>query len=198
MFSRTRTMDDDIDAKTSGDERSIEAILQRRQARRSERKHTHAPDVLHGDCRVDEIYETFGECWVEQTLFVERVTNRDGETFAWTVATLDGGFLEIEHAVAGEVDDIGSWLEGRVSEKNRVVALELVADEQTGPLRGCTKVMGVESSRLRLGELEGDHLQVTRDRDFGRGATFSHDPEERLLESRLDVMSLVCLVGRLL
>jgi hypothetical protein len=179
--------------------RSITRILERSRARRNRRSYTRAPDFVHGDCRVDAPYETFGTRWVETTGFVERLTDADGAVVGWTVGTYQEGFLSLEHAAVAETDDMEAWLADRLEDCSRMVALELNldSDPESWAIAGIDEVMPVESIQQRLHELEEEHLQVTRDRDFGGRYATSVSLDERFLQSRLNVMSLVCLCAQL-
>jgi len=180
-----------------GGSRSIEAILERSRARRSRRSHTRAPGFVHGDCRLDALYETFGAHWVERTAFVEYLPADDANPAGWTVARFEDRFATIEHATADDTDDLEGWLADRLDEIDRVIVLE-IGDESPSSAGFDREVVTVESSRRRIEELETHYLGMARDRDFGAGAPFSPSPRERLLESRLDVMTLICLCDKLI
>ena len=177
--------------------RSIARILERGRARRNRRSFCRAPDFLHGDCRVDAPYETFGAEWVESTGFVERIVDADGQTMGWTVGTYEDGFLNLEHAARADVADIEAWLADQLRSCERVVALDLVGREQMRSLPGVERIIPVDSSQSRLHALEQAHLKVTRDRDFGQMATPTEAMNERFLQSRLNVMTLACLCAKL-
>lgn len=181
-----------------GGTRSIAAILERSRARRRRRSHTRAPGFVHGHCRLDALYETFGKHWVERTAFLEYLPADHRHEIGWTVARFDDGFATIEHGLETEVEDLETWLAGQLDAIDRVVVLE-VGDANPGKLdRLGVEVVTVDSSRRRLQELESHYLGIARDRNFGAGAPFSPSPSERLLESRLDVMTLICLCDQLI
>ena len=177
--------------------RSIARILERGRARRNRRSYTRAPDFLHGDCRLDAIYKAFGRRWVETTGFVEQLTNSDGEVIGWTVGTFEERFLKIEHVARTELANPDRWLDQKLRGCRRVVALELADGTDGWQLPGDREVLSVGSRQSRLHELEESHLKVTRDRDFDRPAGSPEAMNERFLQSRLNVMSMVCLCARL-
>lgn len=181
----------------SGGRRSISEILERRRRRQKRRSHTRAPDFLHGDCPLGTIYETFGAAWVEQTVFVQRVVGPGGSPIGWTVASYDEEFLTIEHGVAGEIDDPDAWLREKVAGCKRVFALGVDCSVDKKAFAPTVDVTRVSTSRQRILRLENRHLHVTRDRDFDYGDGMAGETRERLLESRLDLMSLICLCARL-
>lgn len=177
--------------------RSIARILERSRARRRRRSYTRAPGFVHGNRRLDALYETFGQQWVDQTAFVERLPDGPESAGGWTVATFEDGFLTIEHGLADEVGEFESWLADQLEEVERVVLLTVDPRSESAIPVGDVELIQVDSSRARLQQLETRDLDLTRDRDFGRGAPFADSPSERLLESRLDVMSLICLSAKL-
>ena len=193
--------DDSQDGTTpsvDGGSRSIEAILERSRARRQRRSHTRAPGFVHGNTRLDTLYETFGPRWVERTAFVEYLPADRSNAAGWTVARFDEGFLTIDHGLDAELDDLDAWLDAALEEVDRVVVLEVDADAPAQLDDRQVDVLSVQSSRPRIQELEHHYLGMARDRDFGGAAPFSPSPCERLLESRLDVMTLVCLCEKLI
>lgn len=178
-------------------DRSIDRILARRRKRKQRRVYTRAPDVLHGNCRLDAIYREFGEEWVESTAFVERAVGRDGAELGWTVATFDERFLEIVQGVSAEVADPSAWLEDQLGATGRVIALDIGGRRAAAPALEERRTIRIEATRPRLRSLERTHLKAARDRDFGRVSGADELLEERLLQSRVDVMSLICLCARL-
>jgi len=177
--------------------RSIAQILERSRARRRRRSYTRAPGFVHGNRRLDALYNTFGQKWVDRTAFVERLPEGREAPGGWTVASFEDGFLTIEHGLGDEIEDLEVWLADQLEEIERVVLLTVDPDSESAvPVDG-VEVIGVDSSRARLQQLETRELDLTRDRDFGRGAPFAPSSSERLLESRLDVMSLICLSAKL-
>jgi hypothetical protein len=178
-------------------DRSIDRILARRRKRKLRRVYTRAPDVLHGDCRLDAIYREFGDDWVESTAFVERAVGRNGDELGWTVATFDERFLDIVQGVSAEVADSGQWLDDQLGAVRRVIALDIGGRrDAAGPLEE-RQTIRIRATRPRLRSLEREHLKAARDRDFGRVSGADELLEERLLQSRVDVMSLICLCARL-
>ncbi|MFB6374750.1 MAG: hypothetical protein ABEN55_16890 [Bradymonadaceae bacterium] len=177
-----------------GGSRSIEAILERSRARRQRRSQTRAPGFVHGNCRLDAI----GQRWVEQTAFVEYLPADDRHGAGWTVARFGDGFTTIEQGLEAELEDLEGWLAEQLDEVDRVVVLE-IGEAASADLEGFDgEIVAVASSRRRIQELESHYLGIARDRDFGAGAPFSPSPSERLLESRLDVMTLICLCDQLI
>jgi hypothetical protein len=187
---------DEVVAVDSGS-RSIAEILERSRARRRRRSYTRAPGFVHGNRRLDALYETFGQTWVHETAFVERLPEGGEAAGGWTVATFEDGFLTIEHGLADELEDLDAWLASELEEVERVVFLTIDPGSEPAIYVDGVDVIGVDSSRARLQQLETRELDLTRDRDFGRGAPFAPSRSERLLESRLDVMSLICLAAKL-
>ncbi len=197
------TINDDADEGAEreavpGDDgsRSIRAILKRSRARRRRRSYTRAPDFVHGNRRLEDIYETYGARWVEGTAFVEHLPGAHGVASGWTIGRFEDGFLTLEHGLSDTVDDLEGWLEERLDGLDRVLLLSIAESHGEFPV-DVPDLLHVDSSRARLQHLETRELNLTRDREFGNGAPFASACRERLLESRLDVMTLICLSVRL-
>lgn len=178
-------------------ERSIERILARRRARERRRRHTRAPDWLHGNCRLDSIYETFGAEWVESTAFVQPIRDGRGFRVGWTVATFDERFLTLAHGLRSEIDDLRSWLEMELGERERIVLVDVGRGEGADVDLDVRTTIPVRTERARLLWLEREYLDATRDSDFGRAGPSEQGREQRLLESRVDVLSVICLCATL-
>lgn len=172
--------------------RSIDAILARRQARLQQRRQVYAPDFLHGQVQLDAIYETFGERWAEQAVFVELCRDDDGEILAWTAAWFDERFLVVEQAVRDEDPDFLARLDQ--IKAGRGTVLELRLDQATGePTQDGLIIMRCELGRLV--ELERQRLGVVRDKQVAdRRAVFSHR-DEVLTDAQTDVLSMLCLTA---
>lgn len=173
--------------------RSIDEILARRQARLRRRRHGYPPDFTHGGVPLERIYEVLGARWVEEAIFIERFYDQQGELAAFSAGWFEGRFLTIDQAVRDEVDD----LEARLAdlEDGRRCIVELCVDrpsseEEEGRLQlGCT--MG------RLTELERSHLGVVRDRQLSQPGAIYSQRDEVLLDSRINLLSLICLCAEL-
>ena len=172
--------------------RSIDEILARRQARLSQRRQVYAPDFLHGQIRLDAIYETFGERWAEQAVFLELCCDDDGEILAWTAAWFDERFLVVEQAIGDESDDFLARID-QIKARHRTV-LELRLGQDAGePTQDGTIIMRCELGRLI--ELERERLGVVRDKRVAdRRAVFSHR-DEVLTDAQTDVLSMLCLTA---
>ncbi len=173
--------------------RSVDQILARRQARLRERKHVFPPDFLHGEAQLDEIYEVFGERWVEDAVFVEEFHDEDGELVAWTAAWFDERFLNVEQAVRDEVDDFGSRLEELVQSRRSVVKLCIGAPKSGRE----DNELVVRPSLGRLLELEQNRLAVVRDKEFSDPRVVYSQRDDVLQDSRTSILSMVCLCARL-
>lgn len=180
-------------------ERAIERILARRRARRLERSYARAPDEFHGNCRIDAIYDRFGCEWTTSTLFAATIpglSGADGDG-GWTVGRYDDRFLEIEQGIRGEVDDPEAWLAMRRADSKRLVVLEIPAANHGSSVGSEEAVWTVKCRRRRLLELERSELDAARDRTFGGGRGSGPSREARLLQSRIDLVSFICLMARL-
>lgn len=194
-----RTDGDTKSPSRQGRRRSIEAILERRRRRQRRRTHTHAPDFLHGDCRIDEIYGEYGFQWVESTAFAEVLRGPDGRPEAWTVATFDEGFLTLRHAVDTEVDSLSRWLYEQLQDVQRVVLLDFDRGRAEAGLLlpDHLSLLPITPGASTFQSLEQERLKVTRDRDFPDRSQLRTAPDEILLGSRLNVTSTICLCARL-
>ncbi len=173
--------------------RSIEQILARRQDRLGRRKQVFPPDFLHGQAQLDEIYDAFGERWVERAIFVEELRDEDGDLVAWTAAWFDERFLTIEQAVRDEVDDLGGRLAALIAGRRSVVKLCIdaprsVRDEED---------LAVRCSLGRLLELERIRLAVVRDKEFSDPRAVYSQRDDVLQDSRTSMLSMICLCARL-
>jgi hypothetical protein len=173
--------------------RSIDQILARRHARLRQRKQVFPPDFLHGEARVDEIYDVFGELWVEDAIFVEEICDEDGDLVAWTAAWFDGRFLNIEQAVRDEVDDLDGRLADLVDARRSVVKLCIDAPKSVRDRVD----LAVGCSLGRLIELEYTSLGVARDKAFSDPRAVYSQRDDVLQDSRTSMLSLVCLCARL-
>jgi len=178
--------------------RSIDRILARRRRRKRRRVFTRAPDVLHGDCRVDAIYEVFGPEWVESTAFAEPIVGRRGTELGWTVAQFDERFLRVTQGIAAEIGDMDAWVGARLEGCRRAVVLDLAETDEPVRLSVGAETTVIETTRGRLRALEREYLRAARDRTFGRPPRKGEVLDERLLQSRVDVRSLICLCARLI
>lgn len=148
------------------DTRVLDAILERQERRRSNRIAEFPPDHVHGDATLDEIYEAFGEQWVESAAFVQYHCTPDGRPVAVSVAMFADWFLTVEHlalddheTLAG--DSLQRWLRSRLGDRRVVVELQTMPGES----------LSVEGARWidvfcpvdRLIALEASILHVHRD-----------------------------------
>ncbi|QDG54514.1 hypothetical protein FIV42_28350 [Persicimonas caeni] len=173
--------------------RSVDQILARRQARLRERKQVFPPDFLHGEAQLDEIYEVFSECWVEQAIFVEEFRDDDGDLVAWTAAWFDDRFLNVEQAVRDEVDDLEGRLDDLIGARRSVVRLCLDAPKSARDEKG----LAVRCSLGRLLELEQTRLAVVRDKEFSDPRAVYSQRDDVLQDSRTSILSTICLCARL-
>lgn len=170
-------------------ERSISAILERIESRRGEVQEF-PPDFVHGSARLEELYEVWGEEWVEQAAFVRCTRDESGRMLEASVARFDDYFLCIEHS--GPVADAHAWLESKLGERGTII--ELVADDLgEGPVEEAEHEIVIQCQRSRLTQLEVALLDVTR--DFG--VATSAEPAARRRTAQTDLLSLVCLTARL-
>jgi hypothetical protein len=181
------------EAKSNPPVRSIDHILARRHARLQERKQEFPPDFLHGEARIDEVYDVFGERWVEGAIFVEEICDEDGDLVAWTAAWFEGRFLNIEQSVRDEVDDLDARLAELVNARRSVVKLCIDAPKSVRE----EEELVVRCSLGRLLELEYTRLAVVRDKDFSDPRAAYSQRDEVLQDSRTSMLSLICLCARL-
>lgn len=145
---------------------TIDTILDRRDRRRSNRVAEFPPDFVHGDASLDEIYEAFGEEWVENAAFVQYHAAPNGVPVAVSVATFQDWFLTVEHLAIDDHETLDAmslqrWLRGRLGERRVVVELQLTPSE---PLHfGGSRWIDVHCPTHRLIELERTFLHVHRD-----------------------------------
>jgi hypothetical protein len=173
--------------------RSIDQILARRDARLQERKQVFPPDFLHGQARLDEVYDVFGERWVEEAIFVEEICDDDGDLVAWTAAWFEGRFLTIEQAVRDEVDDLDGQLADLVSQRRSQVKLCIDAPKSVRDQDD----LAVRCSLGRLLELEYTRLALVRDKEFSDTRAAYSQRDDVLQDSRTSMLSLICLCARL-
>ena len=173
--------------------RCIDQILARRQARLRKRRQVFPPDFLHGEARLDEVYEVFGEKWVEDAIFVEELHDEDGELVAWTAAWFDERFLHIEQAVRDEVDDLSGRLDELMQTRRSVVKLCVDAPKSARDEEG----LAVRCSLGRLLELEQTRLAVVRDKDVSDQRVVYSQRDDVFQDSRTSMLSLICLCARL-
>lgn len=176
---------------------SVEQILARRQARLAARVHEFPPDFLHGSVQLAEVYEVLGAAWVEDALFVEEFHDEEGTLVAWSMAWFDDEFLRIEQAVCDEAVDFWGRYHELMASRRRVVRLMIDRDALDDDQEG-DAALTMRCSLGRLVELEDAYLDVVRDRDFADPRAIYSQREEILQDSRINLMSLICLCGRLL
>ncbi len=205
MLGNTRSIELAVESGVDAG-RSIEAILARRSRRLRARVESFAPDFLHGEAQLDEIYEVLGASWVEQAVFVEPLYNRAGKLLAVSVAYFNDYFLTIEQAVSGEVENVAEWLEERMRERKTRVELvvgkgiqdEMEACFETSFGVDATGIIPIFCSQGRLHEMEVGLLSVTRDGDMGNRENFEQERESVLQDSRTNLLSLITLAARLI
>jgi len=156
--------------------RPVDEILRRHHARLREVDRMLPPDFVHGDARLDEVYDVFGEVWVEQAVFLERF---DENTFV--VAWFDDWFLTVRR-VTGAAPE--AWIAQHLPHRRSIVELVL-GDRPEVPARAGHVV--IATPRWRLLEFERDVLAVTRE-------SFGASPAT---DAQNDLLSLVCLCARL-
>ena len=148
------------------DLRTIDSILDRSERRRSNRIAEFPPDFLHGEASLDELYEAFGEEWVESAAFVQYQTAADGTPVAISIATFTDWFLTVEHLAIDDHETLGGaslqrWLRGRLGERRVVIELQTMPAE---PLAFAgSRWIDVHCPVHRLIELERTFLRVHRD-----------------------------------
>lgn len=174
--------------------RCIDDILARREARIRRRKHVFPPDFMHGRKRVDCVYRTLGERWVEEALFVERFFDEEGRLAGFTAAWFDGRFLTLEQAVRDEVDDLDARLAELEAGRRSIV--ELRVDQTRAPGDDASRIE-LSCSLGRLLELERERLAVVRDKELSQPTAIYSQRDEVLQDSRTNILSLICLCGEL-
>jgi hypothetical protein len=167
--------------------RPINSILDRFERRRSNQRAEFPPDFLHGDATVSEIYETFGEEWVHNTVFVQHRCDERGRAVAVSVASFDDWFLTVEHRTIEEGETAASlkeWLRERIGTRRTVIELRTVAMDAIGI--DSPRWIDLNCSNRRLRELERQVLGVVRDGadDWGTVA-------------QTDLLSVITLCARL-
>ncbi|MFB6265319.1 MAG: hypothetical protein ABEL76_17095 [Bradymonadaceae bacterium] len=189
---------DEIDMEAVEARETVSTIIARERARRCPRSQTRAPDFYHGDCRLEAIYDAFGPAWCERAVFVEEIRDGRGSVAAYSAASFDRRFLELQHAVRGEDFAPGTSFVDWSSvdpDDSFIVSVTLHDHELAADLREVSAV-SIHSSSARLEELERDELGLVRDRRFRSRREFFRATDELLLESRLNLMSVICLSAR--
>ncbi len=175
--SLTKTL---VKASTAIHRRPMAEILERQKAREMAQVHTFPPDFVHGDARLDELYDVFGN-WAEDVIFVRSEYDEAGHWVACSVARFDDWFLTIAHA-RGEDTDLGSWLAEQKGAKTSVISL---VDTDTEEVEQAHRIP-IHCSRAQLLQLEYERLHVTREVSIDMWDT-----------AQTDLLSLVCLCARL-
>ncbi len=171
------------------DVRTIDSILDRSERRRSNRVAEFPPDFLHGEATLDELYDAFGEEWVESAAFVQYHATPTGTPVAISVATFTDWFLTVEHLAVDDHEslDAGSlqrWLRSRLVDRSVVVELQTTPTE---PLDfAASRWIDVHCPVHRLIELERTFLRVHRDG--------CHD---WVVSAQTNLLSLITLCARL-
>jgi hypothetical protein len=143
--------------------RSIDTILDRFERRRSNLAAEFPPDFWHGDAKLSEIYDEFGEEWVEDTAFVQHHCDDRGRPVAVSIATFRDWFLTVEHRSVQDGDDgaLKQWLRERLADRRTVIELRMRPTDGAGI--DSTRWIDLNCSARRLGELERQVLHVVRD-----------------------------------
>lgn len=175
--SLTKTL---VKATTVIHRRPVAEILERQKAREMSQVHTFPPDFVHGDARLDELYDVFGN-WAEDVIFVRSEYDDAGNRVACSVARFDDWFLTIAHA-RSEDTDLGSWLVEQKGTKTSMVTL----DDCEGDEVEQAHRIPIHCTRAQLLGLEYKHLHVTREVSIDMWDT-----------AQTDLLSLVCLCARL-
>lgn len=177
--------------------RSIDEILARRQARLDERKSAFPPDFLHGRVELGEIYQVYGARWVEEAVFIEQFYDENGEFVAWTVARFEDEFLSLEQSMRDEDEDFLRRFAELTAERRHPIFLrvEQGAGDARAPVSEDRLQMRCELGRLL--ELEQEYLGVVRDKDIADVREIYSQREAILQDSRVNILSLICLCARL-
>lgn len=189
----TQTSEYGSHSPDTGQGRSIDAILARREARLKERRSEYAPDFMHGRVSLDVGYDDLGERWMENTVFVEYIRDESGTIQAWTVGWFQDRFLTIEQGVRGESEDFEERLARRLDSRRTVVRLELdgtPTSERAGEI-------AIGSTLARFVELEREELGVVRDSELADRGRLVDLRGDVLGDSETTMMSLVCLCALL-
>lgn len=163
--------------------RNIDDILARREARRARSERVVPPDFIHGEAKVEEIYATYGEEWVEKAAFVLFARDDDGRVTGASIATFEGYFLTLEDAP--EDCSVSVWLADKLASRRSVVAFTF--DGRPGTFSPPVPAVTVHARRERFLGLENSVLRVTRDRASSQDWT----------ARQTDLLSFICLCARL-
>ena len=169
--------------------RPIDQILDRYNRRRPHRLCEFPPDFTHGDATLDELYETFGEEWVENAAFVQHHTNQAGTVVAVSVAYFTDWFLTVEHASLADGADLEPrslqrWVQARIGSRHAV--LELRAEPGTAPEFAGSHWIDLHCPLERLLELEREQLSLARE-----------DVEDWMTFAQTNLLSTIVLCARL-
>ncbi len=143
--------------------RNFDEILSRSGFDRPTNRSEFPPDFVHGDATLDEIYEAFGEEWVETAAFVQHHVDERGDVVGASVAYFDGWFLTVEHFghEGVEARHVKEWLNARL--ENRRTVVELMTQPCDVPSHSGARWIDLRCSIPRLVELERSFLSVARE-----------------------------------
>lgn len=147
--------------------RPIDQILDRYH-RRQNRLSEFPPDFVHGDATLDELYEVFGEDWVENVAFVQHHQDQAGRMVAVSIAYFTDWFLTIEHAslddgVDLEPRSLQRWLQNRIGGRHTII--ELRPEPSETPSFDGSRWIDLCCPFPRLLELERTSLFLSREDD---------------------------------
>lgn len=167
----------------------LDQILERHDRRQSTRIAEFPPDFRHGEATLDELYEAFGEEWVEGAAFVQHHCGPDGRPYAVSIATFTDWFLRVEHVTLDDHETLDAqslqrWMHSRLN--GRRVVLELQTEPHDVRAPEGSHWLDLQCSFGRLLELERSVLHVARDGE--------HD---WATSAQTNLLSLITLCARL-